>query len=296
MERRPKVMRIRQRYLRGVGVGALSACLMLAAPVAHAGAWLADVKSGCQVWDPNPQLDETVIWSGACAKGRAEGSGTAQWFKAGVRIETDEGEWRDGRQTGKGIQTWPTGRYDGELSDGEPNGRGVLTLQKLRYEGEFRDGKPNGIGSADDWERNRARQLEGRMFTGRPAKRLDWCSIVGLPLRPERVAGGMPGEKTRSYSMEEAMRGLYLVLCCGLLGLMMIYVPQVAQGTGNQGQKLSDGAAMPLEGFQENMRVGESLSITGIVLQHLANGMIRLDDALAKPFALWIGIRHGVIP
>ena len=147
MERWPNVTRIRQRSLRGVGVGALSACLMLAAPVAHAGAWLADVKSGCQVWDPNPQLDETVIWSGACAKERAEGFGAAQWFKGGVRIETDEGEWRDGRQTGKGIQTWPTGRYDGELSDGEPNGRGVLTLQKLRYEGEFRDGKPNGIGS-----------------------------------------------------------------------------------------------------------------------------------------------------
>ncbi len=128
-------------------MGALSACLMLAAPIAHAGAWLADVKSGCQVWDPNPQLDETVIWSGACTKERAEGFGAAQWFKGGVRIETDEGEWRDGRQAGKGIQTWPSGSYDGELSDGEPNGRGVLTLQKLRYEGEFRDGKPNGVGS-----------------------------------------------------------------------------------------------------------------------------------------------------
>ena len=31
---------------------------------------------------------------------------------------------------------------------------------------------------------------------------------------------------------------------------------------------------MPLEGFQENMRLGESLSIIGIVLQHLGNGMI----------------------
>ena len=47
----------------------------------------------------------------------------------------------------RGVQTWPTGRYDGELANGEPNGKGVLTLQKLRYEGEFRDGKPNGIGT-----------------------------------------------------------------------------------------------------------------------------------------------------
>jgi hypothetical protein len=70
-----------------------------------------------------------------------------QWLKGNVVIETDTGEWRDGRMTGKGVQTWPTGRYEGELADGEPNGRGVLSLQKLRYEGEFRNGKPNGIGS-----------------------------------------------------------------------------------------------------------------------------------------------------
>ena len=124
--------------------------MMVAASGAHAGAWFADAKSGCQVWDPNPQLEEAVTWSGACANGRAEGAGTVQWLKGNVAIETDAGAWRDGRQAGKGVQTWPTGRYEGELTDGEPNGRGVLTLQKLRYEGEFRDGKPNGSGSLTD--------------------------------------------------------------------------------------------------------------------------------------------------
>jgi len=53
---------------------------------------------------------------------------------------------------------------------------------------------------------------------------------------------------------------------------------------------------MPLEGFQENMRVGESLSIIGIVPQHLANGMISWTMHRQKPFAVWTGIRHGVIP
>jgi len=134
-------------FWHGIGAGALSASLLVAASGAHAGAWLADAKSGCQVWDASPQLEEAVAWSGSCANGRAEGHGTVQWLKGNVAIETDQGEWRDGRQAGKGIQSWPAGRYDGELSDGEPNGRGVLTLQKLRYEGEFRDGKPNGIGS-----------------------------------------------------------------------------------------------------------------------------------------------------
>jgi len=115
-------------------------------PAAYSGEWTAD-KLGCQIWNPNPQLEESVTWSGSCTNGRAEGPGIVRWLKGDVTIETDEGEWRDGRQVNKGIQTWPGGRYEGELADGEPNGQGVLTLQKLRYEGEFRNGKPNGLGT-----------------------------------------------------------------------------------------------------------------------------------------------------
>jgi len=108
---------------------------------------MADQKSGCQVWNPNPQLEESVAWSGTCTAGRAEGHGSVRWSKADSLMETDKGEWHDGRQVGPGSQIWPTGRYDGQIADSEPNGRGVLTLQKLRYEGEFRDGKPNGTGT-----------------------------------------------------------------------------------------------------------------------------------------------------
>jgi hypothetical protein len=125
---------------------ALLVWLLTAVATAHAGAWITDAHSVCQVWDPNPQIDETVAWSGACAGGRAQGPGAVQWSKGNVVIETDKGEWRDGRQTGKGVQTWSTGSYEGDLSNGEPNGQGVLTMQKLRYEGQFRDGKPNGVG------------------------------------------------------------------------------------------------------------------------------------------------------
>jgi hypothetical protein len=141
-------MLIARKFRHGVRVaGALSVTILIAAPHAYAGTWLADAKSGCQVWDPNPQLDETVTWSGACTNGHADGLGTAQWFKGGARIETNEGEWRDGRQSGKGAQIWPSGRFDGEIADGLPNGEGILALQKLRYEGQFRDGRPNGIGT-----------------------------------------------------------------------------------------------------------------------------------------------------
>ena len=136
-----------QNFRRIVATAALSICMLVAARDADAGAWATDVKSGCRVWNPNPQLTETVTWSGACGHGLAEGSGTVQWLKGDVAIETDAGEWRDGRQAGKGTQAWGTGRYDGDLADGEPNGRGVLVLQNLRYEGEFRDSRPNGTGS-----------------------------------------------------------------------------------------------------------------------------------------------------
>jgi hypothetical protein len=120
----------------------------LAAPrLAQAGGWIADPSSECRVWNPNPESGESIKWLGSCANGLAEGHGIAQWFRSNIPIETDEGDWREGRQTGKGSQSWSSGRYDGELADGEPNGRGVLTLPKLRYDGEFRNGRPNGVGT-----------------------------------------------------------------------------------------------------------------------------------------------------
>jgi hypothetical protein len=108
---------------------------------------MTDQKSNCQVWNPNPQLEESVAWSGTCTAGRAEGHGSVRWLRADTLTETDEGDWRDGKQIGRGSQIWPAGRYDGQIVDSEPNGRGVLALQKLHYEGEFRDGKPNGTGT-----------------------------------------------------------------------------------------------------------------------------------------------------
>lgn len=123
----------------------LSAGVLITALPVRAGEFVADIKSGCQIWNPNPQLEETVSWSGACVHGRAEGSGLVQWLKSDVPYETDEGEWRDGRQA-SGKQSWTGGHYEGELAEGEPNGHGVLVVQNLRYEGQFRDGKPNGFG------------------------------------------------------------------------------------------------------------------------------------------------------
>jgi MORN repeat len=118
----------------------------------HSGDFVADAKSGCKVWNPHPQPNETVNWSGGCVNGLAQGSGNLQWLRNDKPYEKDEGEWNEGRQSGRGTQDWSSGRYDGDLLDGEPHGRGVLTLQSARYEGEFRNGKPQGNGTVTNLE------------------------------------------------------------------------------------------------------------------------------------------------
>ena len=111
------------------------------------GDWAIDAGKTCRVWNPHPQMNESVQWSGACVNGFAEGAGSVRWFKSDVLFETDEGQWRQGYQIGKGKQTWPSGSYEGDFADGEASGRGVFVLQSMRYEGEFRGGKPNGTGT-----------------------------------------------------------------------------------------------------------------------------------------------------
>ena len=111
------------------------------------GAFITDGNTGCKVWNPNPKSVETIVWSGSCVNGLAQGHGKLQWLQNDKTYETDEGEWSSGRQVGHGSQAWPLGRYDGEIVNSEPNGQGVLTLKTARYDGDFRNGKPNGFGT-----------------------------------------------------------------------------------------------------------------------------------------------------
>ena len=114
---------------------------------AQTGSYVVDPDSGCKVFNPHPMAGETVHWSGGCADGLAQGAGSLQWLHGGKPSEKDDGEWSQGRQSGKGTQDWFSGHYEGELLNGEPNGHGVMTLQSSRYEGGFRNGKPNGEGA-----------------------------------------------------------------------------------------------------------------------------------------------------
>ena len=133
------VSRLRSRAL------ALAVILPASAPAA-AGTWIAAEGSDCKLWNPNPVAGESARWSGACKDGFADGKGAVTWSRAGTAYERDEGEWRGGRQMGRGSQTWPGGSYRGQIFDGLPHGEGVLIFGSARYEGAFVTGKPNGEG------------------------------------------------------------------------------------------------------------------------------------------------------
>jgi len=125
----------------------VSALLLSAPAAARAGDWIADAKTGCKVWNPHPSPGETASWAGACKGGFADGKGALDWLRGGKPYERDQGEWRAGRQTGEGTQTWPGGHYKGQLSDSLPHGNGALVSGQAHYDGAFLNGKPSGKGA-----------------------------------------------------------------------------------------------------------------------------------------------------
>lgn len=80
--------------------------------------WITTSNQPCKVWNPEPQPDESVTWSGACKDGFATGEGELKW--------TENGK--------------PDAEYDGWYAEGKRNGHGVLiTPGGDRVEGEWRD-------------------------------------------------------------------------------------------------------------------------------------------------------------
>jgi hypothetical protein len=108
--------------------------------------WIADPRTGCKLWNNAPAREDTVTWSGACAKGL--GKGEARWLAPGKPGDSYSGEYRDGKMNGRGVYTWANGdRYDGQWRDDRRHGSGVYALANgSRYEGEFRDNEANGRG------------------------------------------------------------------------------------------------------------------------------------------------------
>ena len=111
--------------------------------------WLeTENQPGCHLWNPNPQPNETVTWSGACVEAKASGQGRVVW-RYGGGTTTCEGGLIAGNANGWGTCTMPNGdRYEGEWRDSELHGRATFTgTNGDRYEGDWRDNKKHGRGT-----------------------------------------------------------------------------------------------------------------------------------------------------
>ena len=98
----------------------------LAAPLPSA--WMGDSRNGCKVWNPQPQPEESVRWSGACVAGFASGPGVTEWLEDGQVTESVEGGRVAGHLQGRGIQTLANGdRFEGTWKDDRREGPGTYT-------------------------------------------------------------------------------------------------------------------------------------------------------------------------
>lgn len=129
-------------------VATLLALALPLSALANAGEWTADTRNGCTVWNDSPRANETVAWYGECPDGKADGRGLLKRYANGKWLARDEGQWRDGKMHGPGVQTYASGeRYRGDMVDGARTGKGRQTWANgVRYEGDFVDGKPHGQG------------------------------------------------------------------------------------------------------------------------------------------------------
>ena len=87
---------------------------------------LAD-QPGCYVWNDYLQPDQTVIWTGECVGGWAQGTGTLTWvWDRGQETRETTGRLQDGKKHGRWVLR--VGRHsiwEGSYVDGNPVGRGV---------------------------------------------------------------------------------------------------------------------------------------------------------------------------
>ncbi len=107
----------------------LAAVLLLAAaayaqapkPAAPEPGWITASNKPCKIWNPAPQPDESVTWSGGCDNGYASGQGVLKWTENGKPDMEFEGMYDHGKRNGPGVVITPDGqRLQGMWIDDEP--------------------------------------------------------------------------------------------------------------------------------------------------------------------------------
>ena len=123
----------------------LGSILFAISNTALAEKWFPTNKINCQIWNANPQNNETANWSGKCFNGKANGYGTLLWSGGSKYI----GQYNNGHMDGFGKLTWGNEEkksvgdfYIGEFKKDFMHGEGVYTFSSGRvYEGIWNKGR-----------------------------------------------------------------------------------------------------------------------------------------------------------
>ncbi len=89
--------------------------------------WITATNQPCKIWNPQPEPNESVTWSGMCKDGLASGQGTLHWIVNGKPDVDFEGTYANGKRNGHGVIILPDGkRIEGawlndELLSGDAN-------------------------------------------------------------------------------------------------------------------------------------------------------------------------------
>lgn len=72
--------------------------------------WITATNQPCKIWNPEPQPNESVTWSGPCQDGLASGQGVLRWTLNGKADVEFEGRYANGKRNGRGVLITPDGR------------------------------------------------------------------------------------------------------------------------------------------------------------------------------------------
>lgn len=119
--------------------------------------WMVSTDSGCKIYNPEPQPNESVTWSGDCMDGYAHGYGKLQWYVHNEPQSSYMGDYQQGHAHGKGTVIYTDGdEYVGDWKDSKRHGKGIMNYTDgMKYTGEWQDDKKHGNGTItfDDGEK-----------------------------------------------------------------------------------------------------------------------------------------------
>ncbi len=109
-------------------------------------------RPGCYLWDPHPQPEQTVAWSGACEGGKASGKGEEAWRFRGEdgawETASGEGERRGDKRHGHWVWRYSDGDgREGPYVDGKRHGHWVERYadEGTTWEGPYVDDEAHGL-------------------------------------------------------------------------------------------------------------------------------------------------------